>query len=278
MRALAAAAAAAAVIALGCASGSARSSDDEGGHSDAAGPSDAAAGDAGAGARDGDARGDGATLATIDGSAGRDGSLDAPSAVDAPGDMPSPSPDAGVSPDPDAAPEPPDAGGCTTTTTQLLANPSFDEGDEGWEAEDFAYLGQTPDGGSLMPQSGDYYASLSGFPGSEPTIWQSVSVPAASTALDLSFYYAIEKPFFDSNDDLTVQILDAGGSVLATVTTIYGDDGDGSPSWTYASAILPSTWAGSTIRVRFRADIDGSIVTLTSFYVDTVALTATICE
>ena len=63
--------AAATSIALGCASGQARSPDHEPEHGGGGGPDGAAAGDAGAGGRYGDAPGDGAPLATIDGTVGQ---------------------------------------------------------------------------------------------------------------------------------------------------------------------------------------------------------------
>ncbi|HEX7708238.1 MAG TPA: S8 family serine peptidase [Thermoanaerobaculia bacterium] len=157
------------------------------------------------------------------------------------------------------------------STSQLLSNPGFESGNNGaWTITSGVITNST----SRTPQAGSWYAWLCGY-GKSTTdyAYQQVTIPSGATAATLSFYLKIdsaETTTTTAYDNLSVQVLNSSGSVLATLATY--SNLNKSSSYSQQSFNLLA-YKGQTIRIRFNATEDSSLQT--SFLVDSTALTVT---
>ncbi|MCT9088669.1 immune inhibitor A [Streptomyces sp. ASQP_92] len=157
-----------------------------------------------------------------------------------------------------------DPTGCTSA--QLLANPGFESGSSGWTATS----GIINTSAGEPARTGAYKAWLGGKGTAHTdTLAQTVTIPAGCTA-SLVFQLHIDTAETSSTayDTLKVQVVDAGGAVLATPTT-YSNLNAASG---YAQRTVDlSGYAGQTVTLRFTAT-EGSKLQ-TSFVIDDTALT-----
>ncbi len=157
-----------------------------------------------------------------------------------------------------------DPGGCTSA--QLLANPGFESGSSGWTATS----GIINTSAGEPARTGAYKAWLGGKGTAHTdTLAQTVTVPAGCAA-SLAFQLHIDTAETSSTayDTLKVQVVDAGGAVLATPLT-YSNLNAASG---YAQRTVDlSGYAGQTVTLRFTAT-EGSKLQ-TSFVIDDTALT-----
>ncbi|MFE9405787.1 hydrolase [Streptomyces sp. NPDC006530] len=156
-----------------------------------------------------------------------------------------------------------DPTGCASA--QLLANPGFESGSSGWTATS----GIINTSAGEPARTGAYKAWLGGKGTAHTdTLAQTVTIPAGCTA-SLVFQLHIDTAETSSTayDTLKVQVVDAGGAVLATPAT-YSNLNAASG---YAQRTVDlSGYAGQTVTLRFTAT-EGSKLQ-TSFVIDDTAL------
>jgi len=209
--------------------------------------------------------GTGAIDASADATANVDGSvpIDAPGApIDAPGALPD-------------AP----GGGCTVMTRDLLVNGNFDATPlgTGWveTLADPTLPVITPDG--TVVHSAPNKAWMGGLTSATDALHQDVAVPASTTSLVLTGQYQIR-----SGELFNILPYDFGDVALTTSTNtvlqavLAVDNTDAGSTWVPISFTFAQPHAGQTVRLRFATRNDSSGAT--SFYFDSLALTATYCE
>ena len=172
-------------------------------------------------------------------------------------------------------------GGCVVGSThQLLVNPNFESGMTGWTtsvAGGFPLIYVATGNGDNQPeiaaQSPDMVAWFGGYNRADDIGSQSVVIPADATSINLSFFYAI---FSRENGNAENDVLDVTVTSGAQTTTVaHFSNADENRAWTRFSTTLPTTLAGQTVRLQFRSVTNAA--TITSFYVDTVALQVVAC-
>ncbi|MEW2085009.1 hydrolase [Streptomyces sp. NPDC005283] len=158
-------------------------------------------------------------------------------------------------------------GGGTCTAAQLIANPGFESGSTSWSASSGVI---TTDSGEAA-RTGSYKAWLSGYGSAHTdTLSQSVAVPSGCSAATFSFYLHIdtaETTTSTAYDTLKVQVLNSGGSVLATLATF--SNLNAASGYAQRSFNL-GAYAGQTVTLKFTGT-EGSQLQ-TSFVIDDTAL------
>ena len=193
-------------------------------------------------------------------------------------DAPPPPPDA-PPPPPPAPPPPPDA--CVPMTTQLLVNPLLDQAPQGtgWTEQRIqsGYPLITPQDNPSGPteHSAPYKAWLGGFTGNNVTdvLHQDVAIPPLTKELVLTGFYQVRTD--DSGgtayDTASVALTQTNGAVLAMVLSV--SNATPKTAWTPFNHTFTQNLSGQTVRLRLTSKNDS--YRTTSFYFDTLALTAT---
>lgn len=192
--------------------------------------------------------------------------------------------DAPVAPPVDAPPGP-----CTTMTRQLLANENFDATPEGtgWTAApiDPAYpIITTDDGNSgVVEHSPTRKAWLGGAVGAiggaaADNIYQDIAVPAGTTDLVITGQHWTKSSETSTTTayDTVKFTVEQGATVISTVYS--GGSNVRHTAWQALNHTVPNaaSLAGQTIRLKLASTNDFSSVS--SFWFDTLALTATYCQ
>ncbi len=206
--------------------------------------------------------------------------------------IPHPDPDAAVMPPDAAVPHPPDAAvthppdaavPCTPTTTNLLVNASFDTGPGTMWAE-VGGAGEIILAGTNLQMhaahSGTFAAWLGGYNSGDDQLTQTIIVPASATGLRFKGQRWIETLETDNGtyDKLTFEILGATGTnVLESIggAPVFTNAAK-TTTWTAFDFPVTGNYAGQTIRLRLRALTD--FINASSFFLDTIALEATVCQ
>ncbi|MCO1596673.1 M4 family metallopeptidase [Micromonospora sp. RHAY321] len=158
-------------------------------------------------------------------------------------------------------------GGCTAPG-QKLANPGFESGATGWTASS----GVITNSSGQAARTGSYKAWLNGYGTTRTdTLAQSVSLPPGCSSYTVSFWLHIDSAETTTSvayDTLRVQVLNSGGTVLATLATysnLNRATGYSQKSFSLAA------YAGQSVSLRFTGTEDSSLQT--SFVVDDTAVT-----
>lgn len=164
---------------------------------------------------------------------------------------------------------------------ELLTNAHLDSGNVDWTEMSRNYpqviylVDYIP---TLLAHTDPYVAWLGGGEGPVDeynSLSQEVSIPAATLRLELSFFYQIwtdELP--DDQNEFRVSLRLTESSEDEEIVTLHNQDG--SRVWTGFSASLDvARWAGSDATLTFNGS---SVNGFTAFFVDTISLTATVCE
>ncbi|MEU2629476.1 M4 family metallopeptidase [Kitasatospora sp. NPDC007106] len=155
---------------------------------------------------------------------------------------------------------PPPSGG------NLLLNPGFESGATSWTGSSGVITNET----GAAPRTGSYYAWLDGYGSAHTdTLAQTVTVPAAATAPQLTFWSRISTAEKGSTayDTLKVQVVDgATTTTLATYSNVDATTG-------YVQRTLDlSAFKGKTVTIKFTGTEDSSLQT--SFLIDDTSVTA----
>jgi len=192
-----------------------------------------------------------------------------------------PTPDAPVISPVDAAPGGPDAS-CTDVVMQLLANADFDSGAVSWVESGAGYpiILATTDATyplPVTPHSGTYGAWMGGLDSATRSIYQDVAIPANTRDLSLSGqrWIATEEITTTTQyDQWTVSLRNTGNTVLQAGPTF--SNLDAVSNWTVWNMQITGDYSGQTVRVYMTNTND--ISNNTNFFVDSVALRATVCQ
>jgi Putative Ig domain len=110
-------------------------------------------------------------------------------------------------------------GGCTAA--QLIANPGFETGAITPWTSTAGVLASTSDG--VPAHTGSWLAWLDGYGGAHTdTLAQTVTIPSTCKNAHLSFWLDVQTndPTTKASDTFTIQVLNSGGTVLATLGTL----------------------------------------------------------
>jgi thermitase len=147
--------------------------------------------------------------------------------------------------------------------TERIVNGGFENGTSPWV--------QTSTGGYQVidrtrPHSGFYSAWLGGYNSGTDAVGQTVTVPANGT-LRYWWYLTTQESGSTPYDYLRVRLLNASGSVVATLRTFTNASGAG--TWRQDSLNV-AAYAGQSVRVQFSSTTDHSLPS--SFFVDDVSV------
>jgi hypothetical protein len=201
--------------------------------------------------------------------------IDSPPPIDAP-------------PPVDAAVDAPTPDACVPGVTQFLMNPAFDSGPGTWQevpitdsnGNPYAIVVAPPAG--LPAQSGTFIAWLGGVFGFAvgqlqvtDEIYQIVGIAPGVTGLTLSGYWAVgtdEAADGEASDRFKLEIVSTTGQILQQVL-LLDNTSQAAPAWTAFSVPITANVVGQNIRVRATSTND--ITLPTSFFIDSLSLSAT---
>jgi hypothetical protein len=181
---------------------------------------------------------------------------------------------------------PPDAYQCTTMTMQLLQNAAFDldSAGTGWvqQPTDASLPLVTPDDG-VVEHTAPNKVWLGGLEAADylllqvtDSIYQDVAIPAGTMQLTLTGQFDVRTSESDPvvYDAAEVVLTQTNGTLIDTVLT--ASNATPKTGWTPFSKTFATTSAGQTVRLRMSSVNDEILPT--SFFFDSFALTATVCQ
>ncbi len=167
----------------------------------------------------------------------------------------------------------PTAAGPISSCVELIANGGFELGAAGWQQSVSPPL---PAGATLIdplfPHTGALGAYLAGRNGATDRLSQTVTLPAGSSSLTLTFWWALSTQEAAGAFDLLQGALDdAGGGLITTLLTVDNTSAD---DWVWSSETFDlAPYAGRTITLRFTATND-AVGSPTAFFLDDASLLA----
>jgi hypothetical protein len=190
-------------------------------------------------------------------------------------------PDAAVMQPKDAGPVMPPGDACAPQVTQLLKNPAFDMAPQGtgWTETliDATSLLITDEDG-VVEHTPPLKAWLGGFEAATSTVKdslvQNVAIPMNTTALTLTGMYDVrtdEPASTTAYDTAKIEITELDGTVIATPLSL--SNVTPKTAWTMLGHAFTQNLSGKT--VRFRITSSNDTLDATSFFFDSLALTAT---
>lgn len=195
---------------------------------------------------------------------------------------------AGIDATPDARPDAMPDAACVPATVQLLANNAFDLAPVGtmWNQDLLIQPGYQliTDQDGVPEDTAPYKAWLGGFTDidfpADDAMYQDIAIPASTTALTLTYKYqvATSETGGTAYDGAWIDLNDTTDTLLAEAQ--FMNNTMPTAAWvpmTYvvADGVINQV-AGGTLRLRISSSNDVS--NPTSFYVDTMSLTADVCE
>jgi hypothetical protein len=174
-------------------------------------------------------------------------------------------------PSADASQPEPDA--CVPSWHDLLVNPSFEGGGNGWTQAPEDLIRDDIGPGADTPT---YAAWLGGVADGDDSLTQDVAIPADATGLRVTgkrFIASVEEPGGSEYDTLDIALLDTAGGQLELLQHLSDNDAD--ESWQPFDIMAASAHAGTTVRLSFHATTDVSLNT--NFFLDTLTLQVLRC-
>jgi hypothetical protein len=172
---------------------------------------------------------------------------------------------------------------CVPLTTELLANPVFDVTPVAWTQQPIDPLYPDITGDGFTAQSAPYKVWLGGFTGQQKgvlsvtdVVYQNVVVPAGTTQLVLTGYYAggtAETSTTTAYDTAALGLTQTNGTPIESVLAL--SNLSHVATWTAFSHTFTANVAGQTVRLRMTSTND--YTNLTNFFFDTFSLKATHC-
>lgn len=161
-----------------------------------------------------------------------------------------------------------------STTTQLVANPGFENGQSPWQ-ESSAGGYQIID--PTNPHTGSYSAWLCGYNGCNDQIWQTVTLSSTTTKVVFSYWLYIDTNEASGSpcyDNFYARIRTSSGATITTVQTKCNSNANnGWVQYSFDVTSALSGYAGKQVQVYFQGTTDSSLPT--DFFVDDVALNDT---
>jgi len=176
---------------------------------------------------------------------------------------------------------PPDAMGCVDMVIQFLANANFDLGSGGgWIENGAGYpmvLAPTDPTYPLpvTPQTGNYAVWMGGLDSATRSIYQDVVIPAGATNVSVTGYrYIATEEIAGVYDTWTATLRNTGGGVIETLGSFT--NADALEAWTVFAYSPITNIGGQTIRLHLENTND--ITNNTNFFIDSLTLSATVCQ
>jgi hypothetical protein len=181
---------------------------------------------------------------------------------------------------------PVDAYQCQQQQQQLLLNPVLDLNPSGmgWVQLNIDDLAPIITGDDGVPEhSAPFKAWMGGLQGYDygyysltDELYQDVVIPAGATQLRLTGEYDVrtmetEAGTFDTGE---VALLQTNGTPIEIVKSLTNETT--TAGWTVIDHVFTAPHAGETVRIRLTTTND--VIDPTSFFFDTLALTATVCQ
>lgn len=168
--------------------------------------------------------------------------------------------------------------GCQVTTTQLLVNPQFDLAPlgTGWTEQRITPNEPLIRADGITEDSVPNMAWLGGLVGNGvvDALTQEIVIPAQTTALVLTGRHAVitqENPTTMQFDTASVSLVEPTGALIALALSL--SNAATVTPWSAFTHAFTQDLSGRTVRLRLTSRNDSS--NKTSFYFDTLALTAT---
>jgi hypothetical protein len=170
------------------------------------------------------------------------------------------------------------SGSCSQTMTDLLSNGAFDTmpAGMGWSSTPAnATYPIVTSNGTVAPQSLPDKAWMGSFVSATDEMYEDVAVPMSATSLVLAGYYQVRTTETGTtvNDTAIVELTDTSGASLEPVLAL--DNTQPTTAWMPFTHAVTSSMGGRTIRVHFATTNNSTKAT--SFYFDTVSLSASVC-
>ena len=163
------------------------------------------------------------------------------------------------------------SGGGGGGSSQLLLNTGFESGGTSWTMTAGVACTNAGCAGETA-HAGTGFAWLDGYGSAHTdTVSQGVAIPAGKASATLAFFLHIdtrETTTTTAFDKLTVQVLNSGGTVLATLATYSNLN---AAAGYVAKSLDMTPYIGQTVTIKFTGTEDGSLAT--SFVLDDVTLT-----
>ena len=153
------------------------------------------------------------------------------------------------------------------STDQLIINPGFEDGEEGW-----AFSSDSLINSGDYPHDGSWYAIMGQNNNADDFLHQTVKIPEDIDSAQLIYWFNVtsDSPNGDLQDYLNVDILGPDGGILEDVELYTGYDKKSSPTDYSLKTLDVTHYAGERIRIYFSASTDGSVST--TFRIDDVEL------
>lgn len=164
--------------------------------------------------------------------------------------------------------------GRSAASSNLLANPGFERGDEGWLLKAGGNYAIVTDDASFA-HGGLKYAWLGGYDSANDSAAQNITIAAGATEASLQFWYRISTKETTSTGDydkMTVEVLNPSTGARLALLKTYSNL-DKTVGWVQSAKFDLSAWRGQTLRLQFLGTTDSSDVT--SFLLDDLQLTVT---
>ncbi|MBL9016981.1 MAG: hypothetical protein JNL83_22520 [Myxococcales bacterium] len=174
-------------------------------------------------------------------------------------------------------------GPCTPMMVNLLQNGNFETQPlaTGWTETRYQNEPIVRADGTIVAQSGTVRAWLGGVLGgigaaATDALHQDVAVPASATNIVITGFYDVRTGETGTTqyDTASFAITSTGGAVLQQVQAL--SNAAPTTAWTAINVPVTANIAGQTVRLRLASSND--FTAATSFYFDTLALTATVCQ
>jgi Zn-dependent metalloprotease len=150
--------------------------------------------------------------------------------------------------------------------TELIVNPGFESGTTPWIVS-----GQVTRSTGSFPHGGVAYMILGGVDSTTGTLYQTVTIPAGGA--NLNFWLNIttgEAAGAAVFDRCFIEVRNTSGTLLATLATFSNQNSGTAGAYVLRGPYNLAAFAGTTVRIQFRATEDVSLPT--SFRVDDVSV------
>lgn len=169
------------------------------------------------------------------------------------------------------------------TNPSLLTNGSFETGDAPWVETGLTIRTNTvpTNPTDVNAHAGTWVAWLGGTDGETSVLRTTLAIPAGTQSVTVNFYYQVRTRGTDGDaDDSGSVFVTNVGEAMALVPLLSFNRSNAGTSWTLRSQTFDATaYAGTSKDLVFRAQSDSSPSnSYLSFYVDSVTVTARVCN
>jgi hypothetical protein len=166
---------------------------------------------------------------------------------------------------------------CTTMTVNLLQNGTFEGAPLATMWTETRYQNQPivrTDG--VAGQSPTTKAWLGGLAPATDALSQDIAIPASATGITFTGYYQVLTAETGATvfDRGRADLVMPSGTAIESLASL--DNAHPASTWTTISHPIAASIAGQTVRLKLSSTND--VLNASSFYFDTLALTATVCQ